>query len=124
MVTGMRQPVDRRLRTFARSMRIQSTDAEHQIWSKLRNGQLNGLKFRRQVPIGNAIADFVCFEHKLVIEVDGPEHEGNERDIIRDAELTRRGFRVLRFWNIDVMRNTIGVLDMILAAAAGKKELE
>jgi very-short-patch-repair endonuclease len=112
----MRQPVDDCLRGFARAMRKESTNAERRMWTRLRNGQLNGLKFRRQVPIGNAIADFVCYEHKLIVEVDGGQHSESAHDKVRDAELTRRGFRVLRFWNIDVMRNTRGVLDTILAA--------
>jgi very-short-patch-repair endonuclease len=112
----MRQPVDDNLRGFARAMRKESTIAERRMWARLRNGQLNGLKFRRQVPIGNAIADFVCYEHKLIVEVDGGQHSENAHDRLRDAELTRRGFRVLRFWNIDVMRNTHGVLDTILVA--------
>src|SRR5215471_5509338 len=102
----MRQPVDERLRGFALAMRKESTDAERRMWSRLRNGQLYGLKFRRQVPIGNAIADFVCYEHKLIVEVDGGQHSENAHDAVRDAELARRGFRVLRFWNTDVMRNT------------------
>ena len=83
-----------------------------------------GLKFRRQVPIGNAIADFVCFEHKLIVEVDGGQHSESTRDALRDAELASKGFRVLRFWNIDVMRNTNSVLDKILAAAFGVTEPE
>jgi very-short-patch-repair endonuclease len=112
----MRHPVDGNLRGFARTMRKESTNAERRMWARLRNGQLNGLKFRRQVPIGNAIADFVCYEHQLIVEVDGGQHSENAYDKLRDAELTRRGFRVLRFWNIDVMRNTRGVLDTILAA--------
>ena len=115
----MRQTIDERLRGFARDMRKESTDAERRIWSKLRDGRLQGLKFRRQVPIGNAIADFVCFEHKLIVEVDGGQHSENTRDALRDAELTSKGFRVLRFWNPDVMRNTNSVLDTILAAALG-----
>ena len=118
----MRQIIDERLLGFARDMRKELTLAERRMWSKLRNGQLNGLKFRRQVPIGNAIADFVCFEHKLIVEVDGGQHSESTRDVHRDAELASKGFRVLRFWNIDVMRNTNSVLDTILAAALGEPE--
>src|SRR5690349_8314562 len=101
----MRQPVDDKLLVLARTMRKNATNAERRMWSRLRDGRLDGLKFRRQAPIGRAIADFVCYEHKLIVEVDGGQHSGSARDIVRDAELNRRGFRVLRFWNIDVMRN-------------------
>ena len=97
-------------------MRKDATNAERRMWSKLRDGRLNGLKFRRQVPIGSFIADFVCYEQMLIVEVDGGQHSESASDVVRDAELRRRGFRVLRFWNIDVMRNTVGVLDTILAA--------
>ena len=113
----MREAVDDRLRVLARVMRKNATNAERRMWSKLRDGRLNGLKFRRQAPIGRAIADFVCYEHKLIVEVDGGQHSGSARDVVRDAELNRRRFRVLRFWNIDVMRNTAGVLQTILATA-------
>ena len=113
----MRQAVDDKLRVLARVMRKNATNAERRMWSKLRDGRLGGLKFRRQAPIGRAIADFVCYEHKLIVEVDGGQDSENRRDVVRDAELSRRGFRVLRFWNIDVMRNTEGVLATIRAAA-------
>ena len=113
----MREAVDDRLRVLARVMRKNATNAERRMWSKLRDGRLNGLKFRRQAPIGRAIADFVCYKHKLIVEVDGGQHSGSARDVVRDVELNRRGFRVLRFWNIDVMRNTAGVLQTILATA-------
>jgi len=116
----MRQPVDDKLTVLSRVMRKRPTNAERRLWSRLRDERLDGLKFRRQVPIGRAIADFVCYEHKLIVEVDGGQHSENARDVVRDAELSRRGFRVLRFWNIDVMRNTAGVLDTILAAARGQ----
>ncbi len=115
----MSQAVDKRMRVFARLMRKNATDAERRLWSRLRDGRLDGLKFRRQAPIGRAIADFVCYEHKLIIEVDGGQHSGSTRDVERDAELGRRGFRVLRFWNNEVMRNTAGVLAAILIAARG-----
>jgi very-short-patch-repair endonuclease len=120
----MRHPTDERLRGFSRVMRKEATNADRRMWSKLRDGRLNGLKFRRQVPIGDAIADFVCYQHKLIIEVDGEQHSDRARHVRRDAELTRRGFRILRFWNIDVMRNTRSVLDTILAAADTAEESE
>src|ERR1700676_1232087 len=106
----MRQAVDDKLRVLSHIMRKNATNAERRMWSKLRDGRLSGLKFRRQVPIGRASAHFLCYEHKLIVEGDGGQHSENPRDLVRDAELGRRGFRVLRFWNIDVMRNTAGVL--------------
>jgi very-short-patch-repair endonuclease len=75
---------------------------------------LEGLKFRRQQPIGNYIADFVCFERRLVIEVDGGQHASAEdRDKERDDWFDKQGFRVLRFWNNEVFKNTDGVLEKI-----------
>src|SRR5262245_38675026 len=116
----MRRPVEGRMRGFARDMRTEATKAEGRLWSALRNGNLNALKFRRQVPIGNAIADFVCYEHKLIVEVDGGQHSESKRETVRDAELERCGFRVLRFWNIDVLRNTRSVVETILAVVRGE----
>ncbi len=98
-------------------MRSVATDAEMRLWYRLRDGRLDGLKFRRQVPIGNAIVDFACFEHTLVVEVDGGQHAENIRDQRRDDELSRRGFRVLRFWNSDVRTNIDSVLAAIRQAA-------
>jgi very-short-patch-repair endonuclease len=93
------------------------TDAEVRLWHELRSRRLDRIKIRRQVPIGNYIADFVCLEATLVIEVDGSHHGGSRRDLTRDAELKRRGFRVLRFWNDDVLKDIDGVCDTIIAYA-------
>jgi very-short-patch-repair endonuclease len=93
------------------------TDAEHQLWSALRGHRLNGLSFRRQALIGRFIVDFVCHERRLVIEVDGGQHAENARDVERDRWLTSKGYRVLRFWNHDVLRNRTGVLETIATAA-------
>jgi very-short-patch-repair endonuclease len=100
-------------------MRSEATIAEARLWAKLRGGRLGGLKFRRQVPIGNAIADFVCYERKLIIELDGFQHDQNAYDRKRDAELRRRGFRVLRVWNNSLTDNMDGVLEAIWTAAEG-----
>jgi very-short-patch-repair endonuclease len=82
------------------------TDAERKLWQALRKRQLLGMKFRRQVPIGRYFVDFVCFEKKLVIEVDGSQHkELFEYDGKRTAWLNSRGFKVLRLWNNDVLNN-------------------
>jgi len=97
----------------ARSLRQNPTDAEMRLWSKLRRKQIDDHRFRRQVPIGPYIADFVCLEQRLVIEVDGGQHSESVKDDIRTAWLGRQGFRVLRFWNNDVLGNTEGVLTVI-----------
>ena len=106
-----------RLREFARSMRSAPTEAEEHLWGALRNRRLDKLKFRRQVPIGAYIADFVCMEAKLIVEVDGTQHAESRRDAVRDAALEEAGFRVLRFWNDDVMRDLDSVCATIIAYA-------
>jgi len=88
------------------------TDAEFKLWKHLRNKQL-GVKFRRQSTIGNYIVDFVSFESKLVIEIDGGQHARSNDDKSREKWLTSQGFKVLRFWNNDVLRNIQGVLEKI-----------
>jgi very-short-patch-repair endonuclease len=88
------------------------------MWRALRSRQLGGLKFRRQATIGRYIPDFVCIEAKLVVEIDGGQHEARlERE--RTQYLEQRGFKVLRFWNNEVLENPEGVLATILAAAQG-----
>jgi very-short-patch-repair endonuclease len=79
----------------------------------MRSKQIEGLKFRRQEPIGNYIVDFVCYEKMMVIEADGGQHDASEKDIERDGWLRSQGFRVLRFWNHDVLQNIEGVLEVI-----------
>jgi 2-isopropylmalate synthase len=101
-------------RTKARELRRSLTDAERKLWHLLRSRQLSHLKFRRQVPLGPWIADFVSYEHKIVVEADGGQHVDSEHDRVRDADLAARGFRVLRFWNNDILTNTNGVLERIL----------
>jgi len=113
-----RQVRERRtkLTSHARRMRREPTAAELKFWYQVRDRRLEGLKFRRQVPIGPYIADFVCVEHKLVVEIDGGQHAGSETDARRDTSLSAMGFRVLRFWNADVLGNMDGVIDAVLAA--------
>lgn len=101
---------------LARALRGQMTDAERRLWSRLRDRQLNGFRFRRQHPIGPYVVDFACLESKLIVEVDGGQHNGSLRDVERDARLIAAGFRVLRVWNNDVAGNLAGVCDVILAA--------
>ena len=85
------------------------------MWLLLRDRRLAAFKFRRQVPFKNYILDFVCFEQRLVIEVDGSQHADNETDRLRTRWLEDQGFRVLRFWNNEVLKNT-GVPDTIMIA--------
>jgi very-short-patch-repair endonuclease len=92
------------------------TDAETRLWFALRDRRLAGFKFVRQVSIGAYIADFVCREEKLVVEVDGGQHAENAADQIRDIFTRNEGYRVLRFWNSDVLANCDGVLRTIRRA--------
>ena len=113
--------VSSKLRSNARAVRKNSTDAERILWSELRNHRLNGAGFRRQVPIENYIADFVCHAAKLVIELDGGQHfcdQAEKADATRSAAIEAKGFTVLRFTNHDVMKNRAGVLETIATAVA------
>jgi very-short-patch-repair endonuclease len=97
-------------------MRSAPTDAEHRLWQLLRAHRFAGYKFRRQVPIGFYIADFVCFAERLIVEVDGGQHADAVGDQRRDSYLARQGFRVIRIWNNDLFINEDGVAEMILSA--------
>src|SRR6185436_1258440 len=98
----------------SRALRNQSTDAEHLLWQHLRRRQLGGHRFRRQVPIDGYIADFACLDAKLVIELDGGQHdERGLYDEHRDCRITARWFRVIRFWNNEVFQETEMVLELI-----------
>lgn len=99
---------------FAKTLRTNQTDAELRVWQALRAGRLMSYKFKRQVPIAEFIVDFVCYEQKLIIEIDGGQHLGSTQDIFRDAKLKAMGFRVIRLWNNDVMQNLEGILMVIL----------
>ena len=91
------------------------TEAEQKLWSRLRRKQLLGYRFRRQRPIGPYIVDFVCLQVSLIIEVDGGQHaEQIAKDEARTRFLEKEGFRVIRFWNNDVLANTDGVVKSIL----------
>ena len=89
------------------------TDAERQLWSRLRDRRLLGYKFVRQAPVGPYIADFACREADLIIELDGGQHASSATDERRTCTLAEHGYRVLRFWNNDVLQNTDGVLRTI-----------
>jgi very-short-patch-repair endonuclease len=108
------------LRRRARQLRKNSTDAERALWQKIRFWQVDGFKFRRQQPLGQYIVDFVCLEKRLVIEIDGGQHaEDANYDSNRDAWLREQGFIVLRFWNNDVLKNTDGVMGVIVEKLKG-----
>jgi len=92
------------------------TDAERRLWAVLRGRRFDDYKFRRQVPVGKYVADFMCYEQRLIVEVDGSQHDERARDKMRDAWLASQGFRVLRLWNRDVLLDTDGALLAILAA--------
>jgi very-short-patch-repair endonuclease len=100
----------------AKRLRREQTDAEKKLWSALRNRQIANAKFREQQPIGPYIADFVCQEHRLIVEADGSQHLDNNHDIARDAYLAGRGYRVLRFWNTDILLERDSVLAAIYHA--------
>ena len=100
----------------ARQLRANSTKAELRLWRRLRSRTLCGHEFVRQEPVGPYIVDFVCREHRLVIEVDGGQHATDKRDAVRDRWLAEHRYRVLRFWNNDVLGNMEGVLETIAAA--------
>jgi adenine-specific DNA-methyltransferase len=103
----------------ARELRNQSTDAERRLWQKLKRRQIAGIKFRRQQPIGPYIVDFACLECRVVVEVDGGQHsERIQEDEQRSQWLEAQGFRVLRFWNNDVLANTEVVAQAVFDALA------
>lgn len=107
---------DVRKRDRARSLRQGSTDAERCLWLRLRGRGLRGHKFVRQEAIGPYFVDFACRERRLVVEIDGGQHADSKSDAVRDAWLAQHGYRVLRFWNNDVLSNIEGVWETISAA--------
>lgn len=104
-------------KTFARSLRKSETDAERKIWQQLRSRNLNGAKFRRQHPVGPYVVDFICINEKLIIELDGSQHQQQkDYDAERTAHLEQAGYRVLRFWDNDVLLRTESVMQAIFDA--------
>jgi very-short-patch-repair endonuclease len=106
----MRNPLTQHRAT---KLRRTLTDSEQLLWKHLRRRQIRGYRFRRQVPVGPYIADFVCLELGLIIEVDGGQHADSTHDKNRDRYLNAQGFRVLRFWSRDVLLPTEAVLENI-----------
>lgn len=112
--------------TKARQLRQRSTNAEHILWQKLRNRHLNGYKFRRQTPVGVYIADFNCVHLKIIVEIDGGQHaEQKDYDSVRTEFLESHGYKVVRFWNNDVLTNIEGVLETLtLTLSQRERELK
>lgn len=102
------------LNNYKKYLRRNSTDVERLLWRHLRNRQLDNAKFRRQVSIGKYIVDFVCFEARLIIELDGGQHNNNLNDLKRTYWLEQQRFRVIRFWNNEVLKNLYEVKEAIL----------
>jgi very-short-patch-repair endonuclease len=105
---------------IARELRRNVTDAEKKLWQHLRLLKSEHRHFRRQVPIGKYIADFACHYCKLVVELDGGQHNETQNllsDQQRTNELRKHGYRVIRYWNADILENLEGVVDMIRNAA-------
>jgi len=103
---------------LARQLRKNSTTAERKLWRHLRSRSLGGYKFLRQLPIGPYVVDFTCREKRLIVEVDGSQHAESKRDVVRDHWLAEHRYRLLRFWNNEVLGNIEGVWDTIFAAAS------
>ncbi|KAF1713249.1 DNA methyltransferase [Pseudoxanthomonas sangjuensis] len=101
---------------LARHLRRAMTDAERSLWHHLRNRAFMAHKFRRQHPVGPYIADFVCLERRLIVELDGGQHAGDPRDETRDRVLQAAGYRVLRFWDNDALASQQVVLAVIFDA--------
>ena len=101
-------------------MRHEPTDAELAMWRSLRHRRLAKYKFRRQVPFQNYILDFVCFEKRVVIEIDGSQHAESARDTMRDSILVAEGFGIERYWNNDVLQRPSAVLEDIFVKLAGR----
>ena len=115
MTESHHQSVAKCARRNARAMRQSSTDAESVMWRMLRDRRLGTAKFRRQAPFQNFILDFVCFERRLVVEIDGSQHADSKRDEKRDAALAKEKFRIARYWNNDVLQRREAVLEDLLA---------
>jgi very-short-patch-repair endonuclease len=99
---------------LSRNLRKRQTDSENLLWWHLRCQQIEGLRFRRQHPIGRYIVDFVCLEKRLILEIDGGQHAmEKDRDNERDQWLISEGYRIVRFWNNEVLENLPGVLETI-----------
>jgi len=119
--------IDSFRRATARRLRANATDAETKLWQYLKRMETSGSHLRRQVPIGPYVADFACMASRLLIELDGSQHGENfnrAKDDRRTRWLESEGYRVLRFWNNDIVENLDGVLDTIHAALYGSRDTD
>ena len=105
---------------FAKALRQNMTDAEHLLWRRLRAHRLDGQKIRRQQPIGPYVVDFVHFGARVIVEADGGQHNECVADAVRDQWLEGQGFKVLRFWNNEILTSTDAVLDVIWRAVGSR----
>ncbi len=117
------QPLKTKLTQTARLLRRNATKAEALLWRHLRSRRMEGIRFRRQQPLGHSVVDFVSFDARIVVEVDGGQHATDVRDHERDRWLRQQGYRVLRFWNNDVLSNLTGVLEVIRVSCVGHPPL-
>lgn len=115
------RPVRRKISPHAAKLRRNRTEAEDRFWQAVRNRQLDGFKFRFQHSVWPYVADFACLEAKLIVELDGGQH-GEAKDARRTAFLEAKGFRVLRFWNHEVLANLDGVVAVVAAALAASRD--
>ena len=118
-VTIHKPPLPTQILGFSRRLRRDAPDAERKIWQYLRAGRFDGLKFRRQHPIPPYIVDFCCIEKRLVVELDGAQHNA-QVDAARTAFLESRGWLIIRFWDNDVLLETEAVLDAIWNAISNR----
>lgn len=114
-MTASHQILSPLAKSRARAMRKSPTEAERALWHILRSRRLAQMKWRRQVPLGNYIVDFVSFEYRAIVECDGAQHAENLRDASRDAWLRAEGFAIHRFWNHEILAQRANVADTILA---------
>ncbi|WP_342635635.1 endonuclease domain-containing protein [Jiella endophytica] len=123
---AMHAPINPKHRRFAKRMRLDPTPAERAFWYGVKAVRLGGLKFRRQVPMLGFIVDFVCYEAKLIVEIDGWQHDGTvaarSRDTRRDAAFAEAGYLTLRFANETVLDDVDKVLATVLVAARSRIE--
>ncbi|MGZ0070611.1 endonuclease domain-containing protein [Sphingobium limneticum] len=108
-------PVRRQISPHAARLRRNTTDVEQKFWMVLRNRQLDGFKFRRQTTIGPFIVDFLCVERRLIIELDGGQHD-EDRDVARSKWLQAQGYRLLRIWNHEATENFDGAIEAVRLA--------
>jgi very-short-patch-repair endonuclease len=122
-----KKPIGSFKRTTARRLRANATNAEKALWQHLRRFDTGGTHFRRQVPVGPYIADFACMAARLLIEIDGSQH-GVDTNILNDKKRTQwleaEGYRIIRFWNNDIVENLDGVLDTIYVALHGSRDVD